>query len=61
MPSWQTKKRGLSPFDTLAWAGVEASTPVDYPARREADLDRLADAVEATLDWERLAGVLPGG
>ncbi len=44
----------------LAWAGVEASTPVDYPARREADLDRLADAVESALDWGRLAGVLPG-
>lgn len=34
--------------------------PVDYPARRDADLDRLADAVEAALDWGRLAGVLPG-
>ncbi len=45
----------------LAWAGLEASAPVDYPARREADLDRLADAVEAALDWGRLAGVLPGG
>ena len=44
----------------LACAGLEASTPVDFPARREADLDRLADAVEAALDWGRLAGVLPG-
>jgi adenosylcobyric acid synthase len=44
----------------LAWAGLEASAPVDFPARREADLDRLADAVEAALDWGRLAGVLPG-
>jgi adenosylcobyric acid synthase len=44
----------------LTWAGMEASTPVDYPARRKADLDRLADAVEAALDWGRLAGVLPG-
>ncbi len=44
----------------LAWAGLEASTPVDFPARREADLDRLADAVEAAIDWGRLAGVLPG-
>lgn len=34
----------------LAWAGLEASTRVDYSARREADLDRLADAVDAALD-----------
>ena len=34
----------------LAWAGLEATTPVDFPARREADLDRLADAVDAALD-----------
>jgi len=35
------------------------SEQVDFGARREADLERLADAVEAALDWERLAGVLP--
>ena len=44
----------------LAWAGLEVSAPVDYPARREADLDRLADAVEGAIDWGRLEGVLPG-
>ena len=27
---------------------------VDPPARREADLDRLADAVESAIDWSRL-------
>jgi adenosylcobyric acid synthase len=44
----------------LAWAGMTESEQVDFGARREADLDRLADAVEAALDWGRLAGVLPG-
>jgi adenosylcobyric acid synthase len=38
----------------LAWAGMEDARHVDYTARREADLDRLADAVEAALDWEKL-------
>jgi adenosylcobyric acid synthase len=38
----------------LRWAGLrEASTP-DYHARREADLDRLADAVEAHLNSQLL-------
>ena len=44
----------------LAWAGMTESEQVDFGARREADLERLADAVEAALDWGRLAGVLPG-
>jgi len=43
----------------LAWAGMQESAPVDFAARREADLDRLADAVEAALDWEKLAPFLP--
>jgi len=45
----------------LAWAGAAACGAVDFAARREADLTRLADAVEAALDWERLAAALPGG
>jgi adenosylcobyric acid synthase len=44
----------------LAWAGMAESAPVDFAARREADLDRLADAVEAALDWARLAEVAEG-
>jgi len=44
----------------LAWAGMTESEQVDFGARREADLDRLADAVEAALDWGKLAAVLPG-
>lgn len=43
----------------LAWAGLNESAPVDFAARREADLDRLADAVEAALDWEKLRPFLP--
>jgi len=43
----------------LAWAGVTESAPVDLAARREADLDRLADAVEAALDWTKLGAILP--
>ncbi|OHC27269.1 MAG: cobyric acid synthase CobQ, partial [Pseudomonadales bacterium RIFCSPHIGHO2_02_FULL_60_43] len=38
----------------LRWAGLrEAATP-DYRARREADLERLADAVEQYLDTAKL-------
>jgi len=43
----------------LAWAGMTESEQVDFAARREADLDRLADSVEAALDWEKMAGLLP--
>lgn len=31
---------------------------VDFAARREQDIERLADAVEAALDWRKLS--LPG-
>ena len=39
----------------LAWAGLDAATleaagQVDLAARREADLDRLADSIEAHID-----------
>ena len=44
----------------LAWAGISESAPVDFAARREADLERLADAVEAALDWQKMAVLLPG-
>jgi adenosylcobyric acid synthase len=44
----------------LTWAGAGAVETVDFAARRTADLDRLADAVEAALDWSRLAAWLPG-
>jgi len=38
----------------LAWAGAKDIAPVDLAARREADIDRLADATEAALDWTLL-------
>ncbi len=43
----------------LAWAGLANAQTVDYAARREADLDRLADSVEAALDWQKFRQVLP--
>ena len=43
----------------LAWAGLSAPVTPDYRALREANLDRLADAVEAHLDFGRLAQWLP--
>jgi adenosylcobyric acid synthase len=43
----------------LAWAGMTESAPVDLAARREAGLDRLADAVEAALDWTKMGAILP--
>jgi adenosylcobyric acid synthase len=45
----------------LAWAGLQETEQVDFSARREADLDRLADSVEAALDWEKLRAYLPLG
>ena len=38
----------------LAWAGLGAAAPVDYPALREASLDRVADTLAAHLDLRRL-------
>ena len=43
----------------LAWAGVAELETVDLAARREADLDRLADAIEAHVDMAKL-GVAAG-
>lgn len=43
----------------LAWAGAGTTETVDIAARRAADLERLADAVEQALDLERLRQWLP--
>ena len=46
----------------LAWAGLEAPQSPDHIARREAGIDRLADAVEQYLDTrmlEKLFGLTP--
>ncbi|ENO89368.1 cobyric acid synthase [Thauera linaloolentis] len=40
----------------LAWAGLSGAQQADLGARREADLDRLADAVEAACDIDALFG-----
>jgi adenosylcobyric acid synthase len=38
----------------LRWAGLAEPVSPDYHARREADIERLADAVETHIDLERL-------
>ncbi len=43
----------------LEWAGHKPTAYFDPNERRERDLDRLADAVEQSLDLERLAEWLP--
>ena len=44
----------------LQWAGADvADTQFDAAARREADIDRLADAVDQAFRWEALAALLP--
>jgi adenosylcobyric acid synthase len=43
----------------LAWAGHAPTARFDPNARREHDIDRLADAVEEHLDLKRLAEWLP--
>ncbi len=43
----------------LHWAGLKNAAPFDLAARRETELDRLADTLEAHLDWSRLAQYLP--
>ena len=48
----------------LAWAGnggdFVPTVTVDPVARREADLNRLADAIEAAIDWHKWRSALPG-
>jgi adenosylcobyric acid synthase len=39
----------------LRWAGLADAPAPDYDARLEADLNRLADAIEDHLDLDRLA------
>ncbi len=42
----------------LRWAGLTDVATPDYQARREADIDRLADAVEQHLDGSSLSALL---
>jgi adenosylcobyric acid synthase len=43
----------------LRWAGLSQPMSVDHAARREQMLDRLADAIQHSLDVPRLLGVRP--
>ncbi|WP_374481290.1 cobyric acid synthase [Zoogloea sp.] len=45
----------------LAWAGVSDAARIDLAARREADLDRLADSMEKHLHLDRLAACFGDG
>jgi adenosylcobyric acid synthase len=38
----------------LAWAGLSDAQQIDYPALREASLERLADTLAAHLDLAKL-------
>jgi adenosylcobyric acid synthase len=42
----------------LAWAGFSGARGVDLDARREASLERLADCLEANIEFARLAPYL---
>ncbi|PLZ00569.1 cobyric acid synthase CobQ [Burkholderia sp. WAC0059] len=42
----------------LEWAGLAAARPLDYPALREASLDRLADTLAEHLDLARVFGAI---
>ena len=42
----------------INWAGCTDAATVDFVARREADLNRLADAVEQHLDWKKIDDIL---
>lgn len=44
----------------LTWAGLDKPAPLNLHALREAAIDRLADAIEAHMDWRKLAAWLPG-
>jgi adenosylcobyric acid synthase len=38
----------------LRWAGLDVTEVFDYHARREADINRLADSIEQNLDFEQI-------
>ncbi|SDC69756.1 cobyric acid synthase [Paraburkholderia lycopersici] len=42
----------------LRWAGLAAARTIDYPALREASLERLADTLAASLDLEKMFGLI---
>ncbi|EGG98556.1 Cobyric acid synthase [gamma proteobacterium IMCC2047] len=42
----------------LRWAGLEQVKRIDYRARQEADIERLADAIETHLDLDKVYDLL---
>lgn len=42
----------------LTWAGLEQVKRIDYRARQEADIERLADAIETHLDLDKVYDLL---
>ena len=42
----------------LAWAGYQAAGAIDFAARREAGIDRLADLLEQHFDFAALERVV---
>ena len=44
----------------LKWAGLESMAAPDHASVREANLERLADAVEQHLDMEKILAILEG-
>lgn len=42
----------------LKWAGLEQVQSIDYRGRQEADINRLADAIEAHLELDAVYNVL---
>jgi adenosylcobyric acid synthase len=60
---WGTYLHGLfesaSACDAiLRWAGLEHPTTPDYHAKREADLERLADVIDQHIDVDRIGNYL---
>jgi adenosylcobyric acid synthase len=42
----------------LSWAGLTDAEPIDYPAMREASLDRLADTLAEHVDMAKLVAAM---
>ena len=45
----------------LAWAGLEQVESFDYQALKEKEIERIADAVESSIDWTKWSSVLTKG
>jgi adenosylcobyric acid synthase len=46
--------------ELLRWAGLEHTQAFDYPALRAAQIERLADEVEAELPVEKIFNIMQG-